>query len=145
MASALLAEGPPRHIAECTGASAQDCRPQLWHVDAVSEGVQQGNRTPLTMAETLKIARQHSPEAMRTLVTNLHHPDARVSTMSANLILERAWGKPSEQSAEQQSQTAIDLTRLSKAELDVLFRLAQSGRLTEEQSGPPAEIDGSAK
>jgi hypothetical protein len=88
-----------------------------------------GYRKPSTYVETLRLARKHSPDAMRTLIRNLSHEDGRISTMSASLILERAFGKPREMKPEEQREVRIDLSQLTKAELDILLGLAQSGRL----------------
>ncbi len=88
-----------------------------------------GFNKPTSFRETLALARKHSPEAMMTLVNNLRHEDGRISTMSASLILERAWGKPREMKPEEHQQVHIDVTQLSAEELSILVRLAQSGRL----------------
>jgi hypothetical protein len=74
---------------------------------------------------------------MRTLIRNLEHEDGRISTMSANLILDRAWGKPREAKPEEQQAARIDLSQLSGDELRILMRLVQSGRLT----NAPAETE----
>jgi hypothetical protein len=99
------------------------------------------------MIETLHLARKHSPDAMRTLIRNLSHEDGRISTMSASLILERAWGKPREAKPEEQQETQIDLTRLTREELGVLTRLALSGRLRPVPTAvePPPEIETEAE
>jgi hypothetical protein len=89
-----------------------------------------GYRKPNTYVETLRLARKHSPDAMRTLIRNLNHEDGRISTMSASLILERAFGKAREMRLEEQQPAHIDLTQLSGEELAILVKLAQSGRLT---------------
>lgn len=93
------------------------------------------------LGETLRLARKHSPDAMRTLIRNLDHEDGRIATMSASLILERAWGKPREMKPEEQK-VNIDLSKLSSAELALLMKLVESGRLqaepeTSDQSSPP--------
>jgi hypothetical protein len=98
-----------------------------------------GSNRPPALVQTLALARAASPAAMRTLIANLSNEDARVSTMSANLILERSLGRPKEQSADERGQARIDLSKLSRAESDVLFKLAQSGRLTDEASDPPTD------
>jgi hypothetical protein len=89
-----------------------------------------GYRKPSTYVETLRLARKASPAAMRTLIKNLEHEDGRIATMSASLILERAFGKPREANPEEHRRAHIDLSQLTRAELDILLRLAQSGRLT---------------
>jgi hypothetical protein len=96
-----------------------------------------GSNRPPALTETLRLAREASPAAMRVLIANLRHEDPRISTMSASLILERSLGRPREQSAEQQPPTRIDLTLLSRSELAILRGLAVSGRLSE----APAEGD----
>lgn len=88
-----------------------------------------GEARRISIAETLFLARKASPQAMMTLIQNLQHPDARVSTMSAQLILDRAWGKPREQQDHKESGGTIDLSQLSADEVRILMRLAQSGRL----------------
>ncbi len=94
----------------------------------------EGFNKPTSLRETLALARKHSPEAMMTLVNNLHHEDGRISTMSASLILERAWGKPREMKPEEHQQAHIDLSQLSGEELSILVRLARSGRLKSVES-----------
>jgi hypothetical protein len=79
--------------------------------------------------ETQQLARQHSMEAIRTLVERMKDPDGRVAVVAANSILERAWGKVREQKPEEQQQVHIDLTTLSAVELAILVKLAESGRL----------------
>jgi hypothetical protein len=107
-----------------------------------------GYHKPANLAETLQLARKHSPDAMRTLIRNLDHEDGRIATMSASLILERAWGKPREMKPEDQQPAAqIDLTQLSGVELAILVKLAESGRLrsvptAEDETAP--EIEGKA-
>jgi hypothetical protein len=77
----------------------------------------------------MRIARENSAEAMLTLVAHLKDPDGRVAVTSANLILERAFGKPREYKEDQQREAHVDLTQLTASELAILVRLADSGRL----------------
>jgi hypothetical protein len=93
------------------------------------------------MIQTLQLARKHSPDAMRTLVRALDHEDTRIAVTAANLLLERAWGKPRDAPPETQEQAQIDLSQLSREELDVLLKLALSGRLTTKPVDPPVEIE----
>jgi hypothetical protein len=79
--------------------------------------------------ETQQYARQHSMEAVKTLVERLQDPDGRIAVVAANSLLERAWGKVREQKPEEQQQMRIDLTMLTAAELAILAKLAESGRL----------------
>ena len=84
---------------------------------------------PSRYTETLQIAREASPEAMRVLVQRLHDLDGRVAVVAAERLLERAWGKVREMKPEEQPQARIDLSKLSNAELGVLMKLVTSGRL----------------
>jgi hypothetical protein len=108
------------------------------------EGRPIGRGTPITMIQTLQLARKHSPDAMRTLIRALDCEDQRIAVTAANLLLERAWGKPREAPPEAQEQAQIDLSRLSREELDVLLKLALSGRLASKPGEAPTEIDGKA-
>jgi len=56
--------------------------------------------------------------------------------MSASLILERAWGKAREMKPQEQERAHIDLSALSKEELDVLMKLVLSGRLKALEAAP---------
>ena len=98
-----------------------------------------GQAKPATYIQTLHLARKASPEAMRTLIRNLHHEDGRIGTMSASLILERAWGNAREMKPQEQERAHIDLSALSKEELDVLMKLALSGRLRAIDAAPVEE------
>jgi hypothetical protein len=88
-----------------------------------------GGQRPGRYQETQQLARQHSLEAVRTVVERLHDPDGRIAVVAVNSILERAWGRVREQKPEEQQQTHIDLTMLTTAELAILVKLAESGRL----------------
>jgi hypothetical protein len=84
---------------------------------------------PSRYIETQMYARQHSLEAMQTLVERLRDPDGRVAVVAANSLLERAWGKVREVHPEEAQNAHIDLTALSSQELALLVRLVESGRL----------------
>ena len=62
--------------------------------------------------------------------------------MAANSILERAYGKVREQKPEEQQHAAIDLSALSNAELGLLMKLVESGRLRSAPEPTPTEIKG---
>jgi len=95
------------------------------------EGQVPGFNKPAYLKESLHLARRASPEAVRTLIKHLGHEDGRIAVVAAERLLERAWGRPREmRPEEQQEKAAIDLSQLTNAELDVLLRLVQSGRLT---------------
>jgi hypothetical protein len=88
-----------------------------------------GYRKPHRLTETLRAAREASPAALATLVKHLDDPDGRVSVTAADLVLERAWGRPKEQRDEDNTQASIDLSQLSGEELALLVKLCESGRL----------------
>jgi hypothetical protein len=97
-------------------------------------------------SETLALARAHSPDAMQTLIQRLKDPDGRIAVVAANSILERAFGrvreaKPEDQAVEQH----VDLTQLTAAELAILVKLADSGRLGTAPIEAPPQIEGSAE
>jgi hypothetical protein len=110
------------------------------------EGQKTGYRKPLNYVETLHLARKSSPDAMRTLIKCLNDPDSRTAVVAANAILERAWGKVREQKPEEHQQASIDLSKLTGAELALLVKLADSGRLVaaEEEPTEPPTIEGKA-
>jgi hypothetical protein len=97
------------------------------------------------MIETLQLARKHSPDAMRTLIRALDCEDQRIAVTAANLLLERAWGKPREAPPETPEQAQIDLSQLSREELAILTKLALSGRLTSNPVEVPSEIEAKAE
>src|SRR5215469_12422881 len=103
-----------------------------------------GGQRPGKYQETQQLARAHSLDAVNTLVERLRDPDGRIAVVAANSILERAWGKVREQKPEEHKQASIDLQSLSAAELALLMRLIDSGRLRSEEpaEGQPAVVDG---
>jgi hypothetical protein len=103
-----------------------------------------GGRRGTRFTETVELARAHSIEAIRTLAERLHDADGRIAVVAANSLLERAWGKVREQKPEEQGQASIDLSQLSSAELAIMVRLVESGRLRAAPDAPgdaPAVID----
>lgn len=99
-----------------------------------------GGRRGTRYVETQAFAREHSLEAVKTLVERLRDPDGRIAVVAANSILERAWGKVREQKPEEQKQAHIDLTNLSAAELQLLMKLVDSGRLREAEPEAPSTV-----
>jgi hypothetical protein len=106
------------------------------------EGQVPGFRKPSNYVETLHLARKSSPEAMRTLIRALQNPDQRVAVVAANSILERAWGKVKEAKEEPQPEAHVDLSQLTAAELAILAKLADSGRLGGTETRSPPQIEG---
>ena len=81
-------------------------------------------------SESLEGSHQYAAallEAVQALIERLHDPDARI--VVANSLLERAWGKVREQKPEDVQQAQIDLSTLSEAELAIMVKLVESGRL----------------
>jgi hypothetical protein len=97
--------------------------------------------------ETVALARQHSPDAMKTLIDRLKDPDGRVAIVAANSVLERAFGRPKEVRPEElvQQEARIDLSKLSREELDVLVRLVDRGGLQPPETLSELQIEGSAQ
>ena len=52
-----------------------------------------GGQRPGRYQETQQLARDHSLQAIKTLVQRLDDADGRIAVMSASILLERAWGK----------------------------------------------------
>jgi hypothetical protein len=121
------------------------------HGKGLLRNFQPGNagRPPNTStkySETLALARANSPAAMQTLIERLHDPDGRIAVVAANSILERAWGKVREHRPEEHTPEAhVDLTQLSAAELAILVKLADSGRLGGTETRSPPQIEGPAE
>jgi hypothetical protein len=93
-----------------------------------------------TIAEyhrTVALARQHSTEAVRTLINLMGSEDQRIAMLASQAILERAWGRPKEVDPnDAKPPTVIDLSRLTPHELELLMKLARSGAIR------PAADDG---
>jgi hypothetical protein len=106
------------------------------------EPAAKGYQKPHRYTETLQLARKASPAAMRTLIERMGDADSRVAVMAASLVLERAWGKPREAQPEEQHEASVDLSALTDAELALLLKLADSGRL---RPAPDAQPDNEIK
>jgi hypothetical protein len=104
-----------------------------------------GYQKPHRYTETLQLARKASPAAMRTLIERMGDADSRVSVMAASLVLERAWGKPREAEPEEREDARIDLSKLSRAELDVLVKLVDRGGLQPPKTPLELQIEASAQ
>jgi hypothetical protein len=73
------------------------------------------------------------------LIERLHDPNGRIAVVAANSILERAFGKVRAARPEDQPKAQIDLSGLSSAELALLVRLVESGRLRPSASYPAGD------
>jgi hypothetical protein len=102
------------------------------------------NSRPSRYHETVALAREAGPEAVRVLIERMRDADGRVAIVAATAVLERGYGKVKEMQPEHQEQASIDLTTLSAAELALLVRLVESGRLRPAQPGDEHAIEGEA-
>lgn len=59
---------------------------------------QSGNPSgrPKENAEVKALAREHSPEAMQTLITLMQTGEPKIALQAANAVLDRAYGKPAQ-------------------------------------------------
>jgi hypothetical protein len=98
--------------------------------------------TSTKYSETLALARQASPEAMKTLIARLHDEDGRVAILAAVSVLERAFGRVKEMRTEElQSEARVDLSKLSREELDVLVALVDRGGLQPPETPSELQIE----
>ena len=78
--------------------------------------------------EAMRLAREATPEAMRTLIELLKDEDPKVRAVAANAILDRSMGKPKDQPPEdpRADQNTLELKAALKLatneELDILGR-----------------------
>ena len=84
--------------------------------------------------ETLKLAREASPDAMRRLIQLSGSEDERVAAVACSAVLDRAWGKVREfdpKSLEETKAPRFDPSKLSAEQLakvkDALLLMVQSG------------------
>jgi len=97
--------------------------------------------------ETLRLARQAAPDAMRKLIAKMDSPDDRVAVVAQQAVLERAFGKPREYDPKlDRSPMAIDVSVLSVAEQRMLLDFLRR-RLVKEAppGGPSPDIEGAAE
>jgi hypothetical protein len=71
-------------------------------------------------AEVRELARKHTPEAIERLVHWMRSSDARASVSAANAILDRAFGKPVQATAELTSNN--EFSHLSDEEFNEQFK-----------------------
>jgi hypothetical protein len=101
---------------------------------------QSGNPSgrPKTIKEVRDMAREEAPRAFRRVVKLLDSDDERVAFVACQEVLNRAYGKPSQQ-VEVRRQ---ELSDLSDAELEAILvrglseAAGHSGPLIEAQAGP---------
>jgi hypothetical protein len=58
------------------------------------------NARPSRYHETLALAREAAPEALKVLIGRMHDTDGRVAIVAATAVLEREYGKPREMKPE---------------------------------------------
>src|SRR5690242_9862071 len=73
--------------------------------------------------ETVRLARQAAPAAMRRLIELIDDPDPRVATVASNAVLDRAFGKSKEMKEEEaeQCETEVELSKLSPEHKQLLL------------------------
>jgi hypothetical protein len=104
---------------------------------------QSGNPTGLSglYGETVKLARQAAPDAIRRLIELMSSDDERVASVACNAVLDRAFGKPREYdpSRDQPERPKFDPALLTPAELDrvekALRLIVKASRLPDGMAG----------
>ena len=77
--------------------------------------------------ETVRLAREASPTAIRRMIELTQSADERVATVAINSILDRAWGKPREaKPEEEQARPIIDTSRLTEEQRQALLAVFRS-------------------
>jgi hypothetical protein len=79
--------------------------------------------------ETIRLARQASPETMRKLIAKTDSNDDRVALVAMQAILDRAWGKPRDYDPKsaQAGGLRIDVGKLTSEQRQLLLAIIQSG------------------
>jgi hypothetical protein len=82
-----------------------------------------------TYWETVKLARDASPEAMQKLIALMSSDDERVASVAANGVLDRAWGKPKDYDPKEATNSGLrfDIAALSPEERSVLLAIIRRG------------------
>ena len=90
--------------------------------------------------ETMMLARQAAPDAMRRLIELMRSEDERVASVACNAVLERAFGKPKDYDPADEPKPKRDRLDTSKYTLEELKQIQAALLLmAEDRSGrPPA-------
>ncbi len=97
--------------------------------------------------ETVRLARQHSVQAMHKLITKMDSDDERVGLIATQSVLERAWGKPKEYDLSgEKPPIKVDVSRLTLPERKALLRMLDAIQINDGVGTvePPPEIQGAA-
>ena len=113
---------------------------------------QAGNPTGRTGRywETVRLAREVSPEAMRKLIRLMDCDDERVAIVAAQAVLQRAWGPPRAVDLSELNRPAMkfDFSALTRAELQLLVKVTRGGAIRPADDAPAdaamTTIDGTA-
>ncbi len=127
--------------------------PHLWkpgqsgNPDAVWKPGQSGNPSGRggKFVEAQSIARNKSPDAVRTLVNLLNDPDARVRGYAADKVLQWAWGKvPDYDPKSEQSETQpIDPSQFSPSQRAMIRQMLQLLLSAADASGQTVDAEAS--
>lgn len=73
---------------------------------------------PRTIAEVRRLAQKHSTKAIARAAELLESPDGKVALAAAHLLLDRAWGKPTQEiELTATTETKADLSKYTLDEL----------------------------
>ena len=88
--------------------------------------------------ETMMLARQAAPDAMRRLIELMRSEDERVASVACNAVLERAWGKPKlyDPADEPKPKRRFDPSKYTLKELE---QIQAALELKREDRGPAAD------
>lgn len=94
---------------------------------------QTGNPSGLPKAahEIRKLAREHGPWVIERLRELAADNDGRVAVLACKELLDRGYGKPSDELAREQPRALFDLTKLSPEDVETLKALRQKMQVAE--------------
>ena len=90
--------------------------------------------------ETMMLARQAAPDAMRRLIELMRSEDERVASVACNAVLERAFGKPKDYDPAAEPKPKRDRLDTSRYSIEELEQIqAALVLMTEDRSGREAD------
>jgi hypothetical protein len=97
--------------------------------------------------EVIELAREHTPEAIETLVAIMRSDDEDRALAAANALLDRGWGRPHQSLAVEahveSASVVLDYSKLTSREWDdypALYLADRSGNASPEQARRFAEL-----